>query len=391
MDSEIVITSGVRTPIGKFGGSLKTLTAVEMGAVAVEQALKRSRIESDAVAHAWVGMARQAGNGPNPGKLVAVQGGMPYHVPVTTIQMACVSGLQAGILAYYSLLAGDGDVALVAGVEHMSSIPYLLCDHRWGRRMGDSQVVDAMTKDGFLDPMTNETMGSIADSYSHRWGISREEQDVFALNSHRKAAKAWDSGAYKDSVVPLTIPGRTDSFTMDEHYRRDISLEKLARLKGAFHPDGTVSAGNASGITDGACAYIMMTARMAHNFSLRPLARIIGVATASLDPRDYGVAPMVAVRKALQRAEIALDRVDIWEINEAFAVQVLAMIRELDIDVRRVNPFGGAIALGHPIGMSGARIVLSAATGLHHLNARYAVATLCGNGGQGGAVVLERV
>ena len=392
--NDVVITAGVRTPIGNFGGALKNVAAVELGGVAMRGAWQRAQIEPEQIDEVWVGHARQAGNGPNPGKLAAAEGGIPFQVPATTIQMACLSSMQATILGYKSIALEDADCVMVAGMEHMSSIPYLNTAQRWGQKSGDVRLVDGLTRDGFLDPLTQKLMGEIADTYSDRWQITREEQDELAAQSHQYAAKAIESGSIAPILVPVKTPSSKPSADGigDEHVRPQSNVDTLSHLRPAFNPQGTVTAGNASAVTDGAAAIVLMSQKAAQNCHLKPLARIVSYAVTSTDPKDYGVAPVSATQEALRRAGLQAADIDIWEINEAFAVQVIAVTRLLGMDWHhmRLNVWGGAIALGHPVGMSGVRIVLHAAHALALSGGHYAVATICGNGGQGATVVIER-
>jgi acetyl-CoA C-acetyltransferase len=394
MQPDVVIVSGARTPIGRFGGALRESTAVSLGAVAVRAAVERAGIDPGEVDEVVVGHARQAGNGPNPGRLVALEAGLPAEAPAHTVQQACLSSLKAVILAFQSIVLGDAETAVAAGTEHMSSIPYLAPDVRWGSRMGDRRLVDAMYRDGFIDPTCNRHMGSLAEAWAERYGISRTEQDEFALASQQKAQAAKAAGIVERMLAPVEVPdGRSGSarrVAEDEHPRPDTTLEQLSRLPPAFAEGGTVTAGNACGITDGAAALVMMSARRAEALRLKPLAVVRSYAVAALRPEDYGLAPAPSARRAMERAGIGAGDLDVVEINEAFAVQVLAVCRELDLNPADVNPWGGAIALGHPVGMSGARIVLYAALALRERGGRHGLATICGNGGHGGTVIVER-
>lgn len=392
-EREVVITGAARTPVGNFGGGLRDATVVELGGVAIGGAIEKAGIDAGQIEVAYVGHARQAGTGPNSGRLAAVAGGVPFKVPVTTVQMACLSGLQAVILAYKDVVLGEARTALAAGMEHMSGIPFLSPTTRWGARMGDAQLLDALYKDGFLDPMSGKIMGVICDGYTTRFGISREDQDAFALKSNLGVARGWDEGFHQIAVVPVTRRGRGKETTVDhdEHYRRDTTMETLGKLRPAFAPDGAVTAGNASALSDAAAALIVMDGELAREAGSKPIARVLSTGVAAMEPEDFGIAPVPAIQKALSAAGLRVQDIDVWELNEAFAVQTLAVIRQLEIDESRVNIYGGAVAMGHPIGMSGTRIVLAAAQALNRKNLRYAVAATCGNGGQGAAMVLERV
>jgi acetyl-CoA C-acetyltransferase len=394
MGQDIVILGGARTPIGKFGGSLRPLTAVELGAHAIREALARTNTPPDLVDLCVMGHARQAGNGPNPGRLMAVSSGLPVTTPAHTVQQACLSGLLAVIQARYAILQGDASVAVAAGAEHMTNIPYLSFEARWGARMGHVSLVDAMFKDGFIDPLTGKHMGELCDTLAKRYGISREEQDAFALESQQRAARAKKDGYVNRTLAPIPIPrgkGEPVLFEEDEHARPDTTLESLAKLPAAFGKEGTITAGNACGITDGAAALVLASADAARGLGARPLARILGTTVAAVAPEDYAIAPVASTRKLLAGLGMEVRQLDFVEINEAFAAQMLACLRDLDVDPGRVNVWGGAIALGHPIGMSGARILLNLVYQLEALGGRYGLAAICGNGGHGASIAIERI
>ena len=390
VDSDVVIAGGARTPIGKFGGALRDSSAVELGAHAIRAAVERAGITRTDVDEVIVGHARQAGNGPNPGRLMAMTAGLPESAHTSTIQQACVSSMKAAILGCQQLLLGEAGVVVVAGAEHMSGVPYLATDVRWGRRMGDSRLVDAMARDGFRDPLTGHHMGELADAWSERFGITRDDQDAFALRSQEGAARAAEDGFAARTIAPIALDGDGATVDADEHPRAGTSLEGLARLRPAFRDGGTVTAGNASGITDGAVAMVLTTAARAAELGLKPLAVVRSWAVRALAPADYGLAVAPASDAALERSGIGYDDLDVIEINEAFAIQVLAACTLMGLDPDRVNRHGGAIALGHPVGMSGARVIHYAAQELVDGGGRYALATICGNGGQAGSMVLER-
>lgn len=390
---ETVVVSTARTPIGRFGGSLASSSAVDLGAAAISAAVERSGIDPNVVSETIVGNARQANNGPNPGRLMAIGAGIPDHVPAHTTQQACLSSMKAAILGGQAIALGEADVVVAAGSEHMSSIPYFLTGMRWGTKAGDSIAVDGLSADGFLDPLTGRKMGELAEAWSDRFGIGRDEQDRFALQSQQGAQRGLDSGFAERTITPIEVPARRGPSTVaaDEHPRPDTSLEGLGRLGPAFSEGGTVTAGNASGVTDGAAAVVLAAADTAEHLGLEPLARIVSWSVAAVTPKDYGLAVVPASERALDRAGIGYEDVDHIEINEAFAIMVLAACRQMGIDAGRVNPYGGAIALGHPVGASGARVLQYAAEGLARDGGRYALATICGNGGHGAAMVLERV
>jgi acetyl-CoA C-acetyltransferase len=394
MGQDIVILGGARTPIGKFGGSLRPLTAVELGAHAIREALARTNTPPDRVDLCVVGHARQAGSGPNPGRLMAVSGGLPVTTPAHTVQQACLSGLLAVIHARYAIREGGVAVGVAAGAEHMTNIPYLSFEARWGSRMGHVSLVDAMFKDGFIDPLTGKHMGELCDTLARRYGISREEQDAFALESQQRAARAKKDSYVDRLLVPIPIPrgkGEPSLLAEDEHPRPDTTLESLAKLPPAFGNEGTITAGNACGITDGAAALVIASAEAAKRLRVRPLARILGTTVAAVAPEDYAIAPVASTRKLLAGLRMEVRQFDFVEINEAFAAQMLACMRDLDLDPGRVNVWGGAIALGHPIGMSGTRILLNLLHQLEALGGRYGLAAICGNGGHGASIAVERI
>jgi acetyl-CoA C-acetyltransferase len=381
----IEILGGVRTPIGKFGGALQKLRARDIGTHAVRETIAATGIAGSDVDLAIVGLARQAGNGPNPGRLMAVGGGLPHTTPAYTVQQACLSGMLAVINGTQAIETGAASVVLAGGVEHMSSVPHLSFDTRWGARMGTSELVDAMFADGFIDPMCGKHMGKLCDELAARYGISRSEQDAYALESQQRWAKANAARADAGIISGLTPLG------VDENPRPDSALEALAKLRPAFDPEGTVTPGNACGLADGAAAIVFASSEASQRIGAKPKARIIGTAIAAIDPKDYAIAPVASTRKLLAKLNMRIDQFDFVEINEAFAAQMLACIRDLEIDRARVNVWGGAIAVGHPIGMSGIRVLLNAVHQLETLGGRYALAAICGNGGQGASIALERV
>ena len=392
-DREVVIINGARTAIGKFGGALKNLTVVDIGVTAVQGAIKRSGIKAEDIDEVIIGHARQAGTGPNAARIASVKAGIPNSVPAFGIQQACISGLQAVMLAANSIRLGHSEIVLAGGMEHHSSIPYLSMNTRWGARIGDVALEDAMFKDGYRCGIEDKLMGELTDGLAQEYGISRAEQDQFALESQQKAAAAIREGFYARVIVPTEVKQKGGSpilFQEDEHPRSDTTLEHLAKLRPAFTKDGTVTAGTSSGITDGACALIVMSKERADELKLKPIAFIRSYATAAVEARYFGIGPASAVSKALQLAGLTLEDIDLIEINEAFAAQVLAVIKELKLDKNKVNVHGGAIALGHPTGMSGAKLALEIPYALEERNGRYGIATICGNGGHGGAMVLER-
>ncbi|MCL4465793.1 MAG: acetyl-CoA C-acyltransferase [Chloroflexi bacterium] len=389
---EVVILDGARTAIGRFGGVTRELSAVQMCAVAARVALARSGVAPQQVDEAIIGHARQAATGPNSARQVSLQSGLPVTAPALTLQQACVSGMQAVMLAAQRLALGDAYLVLAGGMEHMSSIPFLAVDQRWGSRLGDARLLDAMYKDGYICAITGKHMGEMTDALARRYGISRQEQDQYAAESQQRAARAAADGFTAKLIAPLEIchaKGPAALFVDDEHPRPDSTAEKLAKLPPAFGKEGTITAGNASGITDGACALVVAGKDVADRLGIKPSAYVRGYATAAVDPADFGIAPVPASLKALQRLGKTVKGMDLVEINEAFAAQTLAVMRDLDLPRDKVNVHGGAIALGHPTGMSGARIVLHLVYALRERGGRWGLATICGNGGHGGAVVLE--
>ena len=388
-----MIVEGARTPIGKFLGSFAETTAVELGTTASIEAMRRAGIDPEQVDQTIVGHARQAGNGPNPARQVSIRAGVPQEVAAFTVNIACGSGLKAAQLGAQQIALGDAEVVLVGGMENMTRVPFLLDRMRTGYRMGDATVVDAMYRDGLLDPLCGLVMGETAENLVDRYDISREEQDAFALESQEKAAAGRDVRAGEIVSVAVTTPGGKDpvSVSEDEHPRPDTTMEGLAQLRPVFRDDGgSVTAGNAAGITDGAAAMVLMSESRARAEGRESLARIVGMSWAGVPPEIMGIGPVPATERVLERTALSLRDLDLIEINEAFAAQVIACERELKFDRDRLNLLGGGISLGHPIGMSGARILLSLAYQMRDRGAALGLATLCISGGQGLAVVLER-
>jgi acetyl-CoA C-acetyltransferase len=384
-----VILEGARTPIGSFLGSLADVPAVELGRQAVVEALRRSDVSADEVDQTILGHARQAGNGPNTGRQVSVRAGVPIDVSAYNVNLACGSGMKAVQLAAQQLAIGDSQVVVCGGMENMSRVPFLLAEMRRGYRLGDATVVDAMYRDGLLDPLCGLVMGETAENLADLYGISREEQDAFAVESQHKAESAKARRA--DEVTPVrTDDGRAVALSEDEHPRPDTSMATLAKLRPVFRDGGGVTAGNASAITDGAAAMVVMSAERANAEGREPLARILAWSWAGVPPEIMGIGPVPATKKVLDKTGLTIEDFDRIEINEAFAAQVIACERELKFDRERLNVRGGGISLGHPIGMSGARIVLSLAHELRASGGALGLATLCVSGGQGLAVVLER-
>jgi acetyl-CoA C-acetyltransferase len=386
----VYILSAVRTPIGKFGGSLASLTSADMGSVAAKAAIERAGIQPDQVEETIFGSARQAGGGPNPARQISIRSGVPQEVPAFTVNKACASGLKSIALAYQAILLGDSSCILAGGTESMSRVPYYL-EARWGYRLGNQDLVDGMYRDGFFCPMAKMVMGETAELLAEHYKISREEQDEFALQSQARAARAITAGRFDDELVPVVIETKkgTTTFSRDEHPFTDATMEKLGKLAPVFSKTGTVTAGNSSGITDGAAAVVLANEHFVKTNNLKPLARIAAVTSAGVDPRTMGIGPVPALRKLEDKHNLRLHDFGLIELNEAFAAQVIACDRELNFNRDRLNVNGGAIALGHPIGCTGARITVTLLHEMLKRNTRRGVATLCVSGGMGMALALE--
>jgi acetyl-CoA C-acetyltransferase len=390
---KIVILSAVRTPVGKFGGAFRDTSAVALGVVASQEALRRAGISPAQVDEVIFGQARQAGNRPNPARQILVRSGIPVDKPAFTVNKACASGMEAVHLASQSLLLGESRVVLAGGVENMSQIPYLLDRARWGYQLGDGVLVDAMYRDGLFCPLAEMIMGETAELLADKGRISRREQDEYAFESQMKVRRAVEGGNFAAEIVPVNTgekDGKDRIVSADEHPRPDTSLEKLAALPPVFTKGGTVTAGNSSGLTDGAAALVLARESTAKEMGIAPLAQILGFASAGVEPKDMGRGPVPATRKILKNLKLALGDLDLVEINEAFAAQVLAVERELAWDKARRNIKGGAIALGHPIGCSGARIIVTLVHSLMQKDKELGLATLCVSGGQGMSLVIKR-
>jgi len=387
-----LILSACRTPIGSFGGALKEVPAADLGAVVIREAIRRAAVDGGDVGDVIMGCVLQAGAGMNVARQAAIKAGMPIEVPAETINRVCGSGLQAIVHAVEATRVGYTDLVVAGGTESMSNAPYLLKGARWGYRIGHGEVSDSILTEGLTCAMQGCHMGMTAEAIVDRFGISREDQDAFAAESQQRAEHAIRSGWFKDEIVPVLVPQRKGDpvrVDTDEHPRRGTTAGALAALKPAFERDGTVTAGNASGINDGAAAVVVAGAERARSTGQPPLAQILSYATTGLDPAIMGMGPVEAVRKALQRAELAVAAVDLFELNEAFASQSLAVARELGLDAAKVNVRGGAIALGHPIGASGARILTTLIYALRARGGGIGVAALCGGGGQGDAAIIR--
>ena len=391
---EVVIVSAVRTPIGSFLGSLAQTPAVDLGALVIKESLSRINLAPQFVDEVIMGNVLQAGLGQNPARQAAIKAGLPQEVPAFTVNKVCGSGLKSVGLAYQAIATGDADIVVAGGMENMSLAPYVLPKARTGYRMGHDTLIDSMIKDGLWCAFTDVHMGITAENIAEKYNITREEQDKFALQSQERAIKAIDEGKFKEEIVPVIIPqkkGEPLVFSTDEFPKRGTSLEKLAALKPAFKKDGTVTAGNASGINDGAAAVVVMSAKKAQELNIKPLAVIRGYAAAGVDPAYMGLGPIPATRKALKRANLTVSDLGLIEANEAFAAQALAVIKELELNPEITNVNGGAIALGHPIGASGARILVTLLYEMQKRNTKYGLATLCIGGGQGFALIVEKV
>lgn len=389
---DAVIVSAVRTPVGSFGGQFKDLAATELGARAVRAALERAEIAGEEVDEVVLGCVLQAGLGQNPARQAAIGAGIPKEVPATTINMVCGSGLKAVAIASQMIRAGDVDIVVAGGMENMTRAPYLIPSGRFGAGMGDAQLIDSMVHDGLWDAFNAIHMGVTAENLADQYSISREEQDKFAASSQQKAERAVQEGIFRDEIVPIEVPvkGGTRMVDSDEHPRAGTTADALAKLPAAFRRDGgTVTAGNASGLNDGAAAIVVMSAGKANERGLPTFGTVESYASVGVEPKIMGIGPVPAVRKALAKAGLELGDIDLFELNEAFAAQSLAVLRELDIDPERINPHGGAIALGHPIGASGGRILVTLLHEMRRRDSRRGLATLCVGGGQGQAAVIR--
>ena len=389
----VYILSAVRTPIGKFGGTMASLTAADMGVVAAKAAMERAGIEPAQVDETIFGNARQAGGGPNVARQISVRSGVPQEVSAFTVNKACASGMKAIALANQAITLGDASCILAGGTESMSRLPYYLDGARWGYRLGNQELVDGMYRDGFFCPLAKMVMGETAEGLAGQYKISREEQDEYALLSQTRAARAIAAGRFEAEITPVTIEGKKGAtvFSRDEHPFVDASMEKLAKLAPVFSKEGTITAGNSSGITDGAAAMVVASEHFVQRNSLKPLARIAAVASVGVDPRTMGIGPVPALRKLEDKHGLRLHDFGLIELNEAFAAQVLACDRALSFNRDRLNVNGGAIALGHPIGCSGTRIMVTLLHEMLKRNTKRGVATLCVSGGMGMALALENV
>jgi len=391
---EIVIVGAARTPIGRYGGSLRTVHPADLGATAAMAAMDRGGVAADAIDEVLIGHGRQAGSGPNPARQVAIKAGIPDTVPAQTINKACASGMQTIASGAQSIMLGDADVVLAGGIESMSRMPYLIDaeDARWGHKMGNFTLVDAMYRDGFTCSICGMIMGETVELLAGRYGITREASDAYALESQQRAERAIAAGRFVDEIAAMTFKdakGKDQTLTVDEHPRAGSTIEGLRKLPPAFGQDGIVTAGASSGVTDGGAAVVIMSAAAAKARGVTPLARVMGWASAGVDPRMMGIGPVPAVHKLLKKTGLTLEDFDLVELNEAFAAQVLAVLKDLPIPMEKLNVNGGSIALGHPIGCTGTRIVVTLLYEMMRRQARRGLATLCVSGGMGMAMGIE--
>lgn len=390
----VYLAAAVRTPIGRFGGSLASWTAADLGVAAAKASLERAGLRPDQIQQSIWGCARQAGGGPNVARQITYRAGVPETVPAYTVNQACGSGLQAIILAAQQVVLGRAEIVLAGGTESMSRVPYFAEGARWGMRMGNTELVDGMYRDGFNDPLSGLVMGETAENLARQYEISRDEQDAYALRSQQRARAAIDSGRFDDEIVSLELKGRkgeTTGFGRDEHARADTTIQDLAKLKPVFSKDGSVTAGNSSGITDGAAAIVVMSDEALEQSGVEAQARIVDFEVTGVAPEIMGIGPVPAVRSLLARQNLSLNQIDLIELNEAFAAQVIACDRELNFDAERLNANGGAIALGHPIGCTGVRITTTLLHEMKKRSSKLGLATLCVSGGMGLALLVEKV
>ncbi len=390
---EVVIVSAVRTPIGSFGGTLANMKPADMGAHVIKNAIEKVALNPADVDEVIMGCVLQAGHGQGVARQASIHAGIPQETPAMTINMICGSGLKSVSLAAQSIMSGDNEIVVCGGTENMSMAPYLLPKARWGMRMGDGKVVDSMVNDGLWEVFNNYHMGQTAENIVEKYGLTREQQDEFAATSQKRAAAAIAEGRFKDEIVPVVIPQRKGDdivFDTDEYVKPNATLEKMAKLRPAFKKDGSVTAGNASGINDGAAAFVLMSKEKADALGLKPLVSIVSHASAGVDPKIMGIGPVPATKKALAIAGLKIEDIDLVEANEAFAAQSLAVAKDLNLNMEITNVNGGAIALGHPIGASGARILVTLIHEMQKRSSNYGLATLCIGGGMGEAVIVKR-
>ena len=393
MKNEVVIASACRTPIGSFGGSFVNISAANLGKVVIAEAIKRAGIKADMVEEVLLGCVLQAGMGQNIARQASVYAGIPVSVPAVTVNMVCGSGLKTVSMAAQSIMSGDADIIVAGGTENMSQAPYLLKEMRWGAKMGNVNLLDSMVNDALTDIFNQYHMGITAENIAEKYNISREEQDIYAAMSQQRAEKAQRDGLFNDEIVPVQIEiGKNESklVNQDEYIRHGTTVEKLSKLRPAFKKDGTVTAGNASGINDGAAAMVLMSAKKAQELGIKPIASLVSYASAGIDPSIMGMGPVDSSKKALEKARLTISDIGLTEANEAFAVQSIAVAKELGVNTEKLNVNGGAIALGHPVGASGARILVSLLYEMRRRKERYGMATLCVGGGMGITVIVEQ-
>ncbi|MCX8676907.1 MULTISPECIES: acetyl-CoA C-acyltransferase [unclassified Apibacter] len=390
---ELVIVSAARTPIGSFLGSLSSLSAVQLGSAAIEGALNKIKLEKTLINEVFMGNVLQANVGQAPAKQASLGAGIPNNVPCTTINKVCASGMKAVMIGAQSIQAGDNEIVVAGGMESMSQVPYYLTKGRIGNKLGDQKLVDGLLKDGLINVYDRNHMGICADACAEEYNISREEQDAFAIQSYTRSELAWKSGKFNDEVVPVTVPQRKKDpiiISEDEEFK-NVNFDKLKQLSPVFQKEGTVTAANASTLNDGASALILMTAEKAKELGLQPLVKIISYADAACEPEKFTIAPSLALPKALKKANLSLDDIDFFEFNEAFSVVGLANAKILNIDSSKVNVNGGAVSLGHPLGNSGSRIIVTLIHVLKQNNAKYGAAAICNGGGGASAIILENI
>jgi acetyl-CoA C-acetyltransferase len=394
MNREVVIAGACRTPIGNFGGYFKDVSAARLGSIVISGAIERSGIKNTNVNEVFLGCVLQAGNGQNIARQASIGAGIPVEVPATTVNMVCGSGLKTVCMAAQSIISGDGDIIIAGGTENMSQSPYLLKEMRWGMKMGEGKSIDSMIHDALTDVFNQYLMGITAENIAEKFKITREEQDTYAAMSQQRAESAQRKNSFKDEIISVKVKLKKNEFTLidkDEYLRYGTTIEKLSQLKPAFKDNGTVTAGNSSGINDGAAALVLMSSEKAHKIGIKPLVKILSYASTGIDPSIMGIGPVESCRNALQKANLTIGDIGLVEINEAFAVQTIAIIKELGINTERVNVNGGAIAIGHPIGASGARVLVTLIYEMIRRNERYGMTTLCIGGGMGIALIIEKV
>lgn len=390
---EVYIVSAVRTPIGSFGGSLSSLTAIQLGSTAIKGALAKAKVDVKEVNEVYMGNVISANLGQAPARQAAIGAGIGYNVPCTTVNKVCASGMKAVMLGAQGIMLGLNEVVVAGGMESMSNIPYYIPKARYGYKFGNAELVDGLSKDGLWEVYNDFAMGNCADNTAKEMNISREEQDAYAINSYKRSADSWSNGAFKDEIVPVEVPQRRGEpilVTEDEEYK-NVNFEKIPGLRPVFSKEGTVTAANASTINDGASAIVLMSKEKADELGIKPIAKIVGFADAAQDPIWFTTAPSLAIPKAIENAGLTKDDIDYYEINEAFSVVALANNKEMGLDAEKVNTFGGAVSLGHPLGASGARIIATLTNVLHQKGGRYGVAGICNGGGGASAIVIEKI